>query len=181
MRIITALSILILATNTGFAAPLSKKDVPVEITADSLEVVQPNQTAIFRGAVRVTQGDMNMTSATMTVHYREGKNTENSTQQVGAVSRIEAEGGVLLSTREETVRGEKGVYDVDAGIVRMLNNVVLTRGKNVLKGNNLVYNLNTGKSLLNAGGEPALGDKKAGGDKKTGSGRVKAVFVPEGK
>jgi len=49
-------------------------------------------------------------------------------------------------------------------------NVILTRGKNILRGNALVYNLETGHSIL------STGDSK--GNSSKGNQRVRGVFVP---
>jgi lipopolysaccharide export system protein LptA len=48
---------------------------------------------------------------------------------------------------------------------------VLTRDKNVLKGDRLTYNLATGKSAISGGGAAA---------KSGGKDRVRALFVPDG-
>jgi lipopolysaccharide export system protein LptA len=96
-----------------------------------------------------------------------------------AVKKIEATGSVFLSTPEETASGANGIYDVENNMIYLNDNVVLTRGQNVLKGNHLTYNFTTGKSVLSS----KDGNKAAGsGDPVPGKGkqRVRALFVPEG-
>ena len=131
--------------------------LPIEISADSLEVQQDLQTAIFRGDVDAVQGELNLRADQLTVHYRRGDNGENS------VSRIDAEGNVFLSSPSEMAQGDRGVYDVDADMIELTGSVVLTRGENVIKGNRLTLNLVTGKSKMESGGGE----------------RVKALFVPQ--
>ena len=46
-------------------------DKPIEISADSLEIIQPNKTATFRGNVQAVQGDVVLSASSMTVHYRQ--------------------------------------------------------------------------------------------------------------
>ena len=47
----------------------------------------------------------------------------------------------------------------------------MSSGKNIVKGNKLVYNIVTGKSSLVSGDEPQNGKKRQ---------RVKGVFIPGG-
>ncbi len=156
------------------------RNKPVEISADSLEVLQANQKAVFRGKVEVHQGAVMLTAATMTVYYKQQDATNKdaaSAGAAGAVSRIEADGHVVLTTPEETARGHKGVYDVDGRRVNLQGDVMLTRGKNILKGETLTYNLDTGRSVLGASDNVIDGQQGV----KSGGGRIKALFVPEKK
>ncbi len=165
-----ALIAVTMALATPALAQLSvgkNKDQPIEITADALEVLQSQKKATFSGNVRAAQGDVVLTAQQMVVHYRENEERKGD---MGAVSRIEAVGGVFLTTPEETAQGAKGVYDVDKKTIWLLENVILTRGENVLKGSQLEYSFDTGKSLVTS----KAGDKQ-------GQGRVKAIFVPDKK
>lgn len=164
-------------------APGAKKsdaDQPIEITSDSLEVQQDRQLAIFRGRVQAVQGDMRLTADTVAVTYREQKTQQPPSQQrqrqpsqtdgaMGAITRIDATGNVFVSSPTETAQGLVGVYDVDKRVITLTGQVVLTRDKNVLKGENLVWNLETGVSRLDGGAT-------TGG---APGGRVKGVFVPQ--
>ena len=146
-------------------------DKPVQISADSLEILQPNKTATFNGNVQAVQGGVTLDAAKMTVHYKEATGGAQ-----GAVSRIDATGGVFLATPGETARGSAAVYNLDNKKVVLNGNVVLTRGQNVLKGARLEYSFATGRSIITS----AKGTVAADGT-SSGGGRVKAIFVPEGK
>ena len=50
---------------------------PIEITADSLEVEQANQLAIFEGNVQVVQGNIRMRAAKLVVHYADKSQSKN--------------------------------------------------------------------------------------------------------
>lgn len=174
------LSIWLLAASlsTGAYAQSTGMDSrqPVEINADTLEVRQQENIAIFTGNVIAVQGDTKLKSDQMIVHYRKksGDSGAAATDAMqGAVERIDVNGNVLLSTPEETASGDKGVYQVSKKLVHLNDNVVLTRGKNILKGNALVYDFTTGKSVING---PAV---KSGQTSGTSSGRVRALFVPD--
>lgn len=147
-----------------------QNDKPVEITANSLEVLQSERKAIFKGAVKAVQGDVTLSADEMTVFYKKSGSGEESAGGFGAVSRIEATGNTLLTTPEETASGDKGIYEVDQKKVHLLGNVELTRDKNILRGTRLEYSFATGRSLVTS-------DTKAG---ESSGGRVRAIFVPKG-
>jgi lipopolysaccharide export system protein LptA len=142
--------------------------LPIEITSDSLEVVQDEQIATFLGNVDAVQGDLVLTSDELRVHYRGSGEAAGVT--AGSIRRIEAMGNVFLSSPEETAQGDFGVYDVDGALLTLEGSVVLTRDENVVRGQRLEIDLATGRSQMfaavpsTAGGTPGQ--------------RVKAVFVP---
>ncbi len=146
------------AADFGFKHDSSQ---PIEITADALDVAQEDQTAIFSGNVVAIQGELRLGSDNLRVYYRGG---DARTAGQGAISRLDAIGAVAVSSPRETATGEWGVYDVDGGQITMGGKVVLTRGENVLRGERLVIDLESGKSRI-------VGAKEGGG-------RVKGLFVP---
>ncbi len=152
------------APSPGQLAPERAYDtgLPIEITADTLEVQQNPGVAIFRGNVDAVQGELNLRADMLTVYYRKGQDGKN------AISLIEAEGNVFLSSPSEMAQGEKGVYNIDANTIELNGAVVLTRGENVIRGNRLVLNLATGQSKMESG--IARAGKRE---------RVKALFVPK--
>ena len=147
--------------------PLSNlnPDNPIEITADSLEVKQDENIAIFRGNVDALQGEMRLHADELTVHYR---SVEGGGSGVNAIGRIDAAGSVFITSSGETAQGEIGVYDVENNLITLTKNVVLTRGENVIRGNRLVLNLTTGQSRVDGGV-----------DASRSGGRVRSLFVPK--
>lgn len=147
--------------------PLSGLDTdkPIEISADSLEVKQDENIAIFTGNVDALQGDIRLRASQLTVHYRSGEGGEAG---VNAISRIDASGSVFITSGRETAQGETGVYDVENSLITLIQNVVLTRGENVIRGNRLVLDLVTGQTRVD-GGESG---PRSGG-------RVRSLFVPK--
>ena len=182
------------------AGDKNRKKEPIEVTSDTLEVFQQENRAVFSGHVVAIQGDTRLKADTMTIFYNppkdqqagpDGKKNkptpkpEAKPEEKGAVKppsdavkKIDVKGSVFLSTPEETASGDNGTYDVENNMIFLNDNVVLTRGQNVLKGSHLTYNFSTGKSVLTS----APGDKAAGSsDAVPGQGkqRVRALFVPE--
>ena len=181
------------ASSTPAAAPAAPKasteilgsgfqrdsDQPVNISADSLDVAQDAKTATFTGNVEIIQGELRLKAAVVVVHYR-SKDEEaaapatkkpatgsatGSGSNASEISRLEAKTDVFLSSPTQTAQGDWADYDVVKGEVTMGGKVVLTRGKNVLKGTALALDLNTGRSRLTA--EAGQG------------GRVQGLFIPK--
>ncbi|MSP68415.1 MAG: lipopolysaccharide transport periplasmic protein LptA [Alphaproteobacteria bacterium] len=138
---------------------------PIEINADTLEVKQDERVAEFVGNVNAIQGNIVLRAEKMVVHYRQAGDG-----RPGTFSRIDVVGDVFIATPEETAQGLRGVYDADRRTVDLFGSVVLTRGENVIRGDKLVLNLETGKSKIE-------GQAKGAGN----PGRVRGYFVPERK
>lgn len=158
------------ATDAPSPAAKYKSNEPIEITADALEVFQAENRAVFTGHVVAVQGKTKLKSEKMVVHYR--PSGEKSIAQQDAIKKIEVMGSVFLSTPEETASGATGLYDVENHKIHLNDNVVLTRGKNVLKGDKLTYDFETGKSVVTGGA-----NVQTGGGKE----RVRALFIPDEK
>jgi len=175
----------LLGAAAGFAqnSPIAMDSKqPIEVASDTLEVLQNEKKAIFTGNVIATQGNIKMRGMTMTIFYRETSAAgtgEGGAQPAAApagsdalgkgIYRIEAEGNVIFTTPTEIAEGKKAVYDVDAQTITLEGDVTLTRGKNILKGTAMTYNLATGRSVLSSAGA------------KPGTGRVRGLFVPNEK
>ena len=169
-------SFLIAAPMVAHAEGKHDTNKPISINSDSLEVYQQENKATFIGHVVAVQGEVHLKADKMTVHYRQqsgGSKKSDSSGSQGAIDRIEVEGNVFMSTPEETASGDHGVYLVSDKNIDLKDNVVLTRGKNVLKGDHLVYNMETGKSVVSSG--KGVATQTSGGKKE----RVRALFVPD--
>jgi lipopolysaccharide export system protein LptA len=120
---------------------------PIEITSDSLEVRQGEQVAIFTGDVVAGQGTLRLSAERVEVFYDE----DREGGETGAIRRMRAEGGVMLSNGSETAEGAWGEYDVDEGVMRMGGDVTLTQGQNAISGENLVIDLDAGTGRVEGG------------------------------
>lgn len=148
------------------------RDKPIQIDAATLEMRDKDKAATFSGNVKVVQGDTTMRSKTLVVFY------DNDQQPAGAknaamksstpgptgsssIRKLEAKGGVTVTQKDQTVTGDRGVFDMRANTVTMFGNVLLTKEKNVLQGDRLIVDLTTGVSRVEV-------DSKEG--------RVKGIF-----
>jgi lipopolysaccharide export system protein LptA len=142
------------------------KDQPVKIQADKLEVRDKDKVATFTGNVHVTQGDTEMRSRVLVVYYEDVGGKPGAPNAAGAkaapaaasgdqqqIRWIEATGGVRVTQRDQTAVGDKGTFDMRSNLVTLIGNVVVTRAKDVVRGERLMLDLNTGVSRI----EPAAG------------------------
>jgi lipopolysaccharide export system protein LptA len=72
------------------------------------------------------------------------------------ISRIDAQGNVLVSSLEQIARGDTGIYNVDTGIATLIGNVTITKGETELKGRYGVVDLNNNVSQLLSSPPPEL-------------------------
>ncbi|MDI4659047.1 organic solvent tolerance protein OstA [Xanthobacter autotrophicus] len=141
----------------GFA---KNRDQPVRINADSLEVRDKDKVAVFSGNVLVTQGDTTLRSKDLMVYY-EGSVAQQAggeqasgvdPSQKGQIRKLEAVGGVVVKTKEQTATGDSGVFEMKTNTVTLVGKpVVLTQGPNVIRGQKLVVDLVSGVSKFEGG------------------------------
>ena len=101
--------ILLLIASQAFAAsglPSMNSKAPISIDADSLEVLQKDQVALFSGNVVATQADTQIRANTMKVFYGTGQSSDSNAPKI---SKIEVNGNVLIKTKAETAQGGKYV------------------------------------------------------------------------
>jgi lipopolysaccharide export system protein LptA len=69
-------------------------------------------------------------------------------------------------TPDQRVRGNKAVYEADTTTITMTGDVVAVQGQNVLRGDKMVFNTDTGQGQMIGGG-------------KGGKNRPRGVFYPK--
>jgi lipopolysaccharide export system protein LptA len=136
------------------------RDQPVQIEAASLEVRDKDKVATFSGNVHVIQGDTDLRSKTLVVFYEEdnpgAKTGGIKAAQPGPggssqIKRLEANGSVLVTQKDQTATGDKGVFDMRTNTITLMGNVVISQGQNVLRGERLVVDRATGVSRMEGG------------------------------
>lgn len=156
------------------------RDEPVHIESNTLEVRDKDKVATFSGDVRVKQGDTNMRSRDLVVFYEQEGGASSGAQSGGKpmqaaaagpggsqkIKRLEARGDVVVTQKDQTATGETGIFDMKTNTVTLTGNVVMTQGKNVLRGDKLMVDLTTGVSRVESG--------------KNSRGRVQGLFLPSG-
>jgi lipopolysaccharide export system protein LptA len=168
------------------------RDQPIQIEAATLEMRDKKKEATFSGNVKVVQGDTTMTSKILVVFYDSNSppasgappdananaSTKAAAKQPAAppmqsatpgpggsssIRRLEAKGNVVVTQKDQVVTGETAVFDTKTNLVTMLGGVILTQGKNVLRGDRLMVDMTTGVSRV-----------------ESDSGRVQGLFQSSG-
>jgi lipopolysaccharide export system protein LptA len=140
-------------------------NAPVDFAADRIEVQDKANRAVLAGNVHVTQGNIVLDAARMTVAY--------SGQMQGgkpSVQRLDASGGVTVRSPDQTARGNFGIYDLNRKLITMLGAVTLIQGTNTVRGGRLVIDLNSGRSVMDgsAVGSGSSGTTPGAGGRVTG-------------
>ncbi len=156
------------------------RDQPIQIEAATLEMRDKKKEATFSGNVKVVQGDTTMTSKTLVVFYdstpaaapaANAKAAKSAPMPAAApgpggsssIKRLEARGSVVVTQKDQVVTGETAVFDTRTNLITMLGGIVLTQGKNVLRGDRLMVDMTTGVSRV-----------------ESDSGRVQGLFQSSG-
>lgn len=119
----------------------------VDISADELEV--QNNTCIFtwRGRAEATRGQARLFADVMLAHFRPKAAAKGGpgAAACGDLLRIEAHGSVrYITARGQRVRGDDGLYDPTTEDVTITGDVVAVDGQNVLRGERMTFNNETG-------------------------------------
>ena len=195
--ILTALAVLALAAparaqqpHPAAAPPFQgagqNQDQPVQIEAATLEVRDKNKQATFSGNVQVTQGDTTMHCQSLVVFYGQeaglggdgaaataaAKASPGMPQGAQNIRRIEARGGVTVTTKDQNASGDLGVYDLKTKTITLSGNVVVSQGQNVIHGERVVVETTTGYARVESAGS---NNAVAG---VPGPSRVRALIQP---
>jgi lipopolysaccharide export system protein LptA len=129
---------------------------PVDISADRGEAQDRADRVVFAGNVVVKQEELTLRTARLTVAYSNNNGID--------INRIDASGGVVVTSPSETARGDFGVYDLDEGLITLVGNVRLDRSGSFLSGGRLTIDLDSGRAVMDGG----LRGVNQGGGRVTG-------------
>ena len=116
---------------------------PIDVDAARLEAQDRADRAIFSGNVVVRQGTLTLRTARLTLAYANTNGID--------VNRIDASGGVVISSPSETARGDFAVYDLNSRLITMVGHVRLERRGSFLNGGRLTLDLDTGRAVMDGG------------------------------
>ncbi|MDE2603805.1 MAG: LPS ABC transporter substrate-binding protein LptA [Bradyrhizobium sp.] len=80
-----------------------------------------------------------------------------------SIKRLEARGNVVVTQKDQVVTGKTAVFDTKTNLITMVGGVILTQGRNVLRGDRLMVDMTTGVSRV-----------------ESDSGRVQGLFQSSG-
>lgn len=161
-----------IAIVTGKALKLTTA-TDVVTARDSLEWYDDKQVAVARGDAVAVREDKRIRADVLTAHMTKNKTKPAETMPpakpanreaaakpgaaagpLGAsegdsrISRVDAQGNVVVANATDIARGDYGVYNADTGIVTLLGNVTITRGQNTIRGQYAVVDLNNNVSRM---------------------------------
>ena len=116
---------------------------PIDVDAARLEAQDRADRAIFSGNVVVRQGTLTLRTARLTLAYANTNGID--------INRIDASGGVVITSPTETARGDFAVYDLNSRLITMVGNVRLERNGSFLNGGRLTLDLDTGRAVMDGG------------------------------
>ncbi|MEB8389269.1 lipopolysaccharide transport periplasmic protein LptA [Rhodobacteraceae bacterium KMM 6894] len=137
-------------TQVAFGNVSQDSSLPVEVTADALDVDQNDGTAIFTGNVLIGQGEMRLSAPRVLVVYMEDQS---------GIDRLQATGGVTLVSGQDAAEASRADYNVQTGMIEMRGDVLLVQGRSALTAEMMTVDTKAGTARM--------------------SGRVKTVLQPE--
>ncbi|HKL06171.1 MAG TPA: LptA/OstA family protein [Roseovarius sp.] len=137
-------------SQVAFGNTQQDSSLPVEVTAETLDVNQTDNTAVFTGNVVIGQGEMRLSAPRVLVVYKADQS---------GIQRLEARGGVTIVSGQDAAEGSEADYNIDSGIIELRGDVLLVQGPQALTSDKMLV------------------DTRAGTARMTG--RVKTVLQPE--
>lgn len=145
---------LALSMITPQAGAQSPRNAQIQVEADTIDYRPQERIALLSGNAVVVQNGTVLRSNILRITYQ-----ANGQQ----IDRVQADQEVFFSRDDQRVRGDRGVLDAETNTVTITGNVVVTQGRNVLQGHQLVFNTLTNASTM-----------------RGADGRVRAVFFQDG-
>lgn len=160
---IFAAAVVTVALAAPAMAQLSSGGGPISYSADNLEYTDNQRQLVLTGNVDVTQGDSRLQSDKLTLFFAAGaQGAGGNALGTGDIERIIAEGQVYYRRPEQVARGNRAVYEVSSDSVTFTGNVVVASDENVMRGETLVLEIGSGRTVFRPGS----------------TGRVQGVFRP---
>jgi len=115
------------------------RDAPVEVTSESLNVNQNDNTAVFEGDVVVAQGEMRLAAPRVLVVYLEDQS---------GIERLEATGGVTLVSGEDAAEAARADYNITTGMIELRGDVLLVQGESAITGDEMLVDTEAGTARV---------------------------------
>jgi len=122
---------------------LANEVVPVDIVADEMQWNDNNKIAYAIGNAIATQGEKKISADKLIVHLDKGEDNNE-------IILIEAEGNVIFNNEKEVATGKIAKYNFIENNIIIENTVTLKKDDNIMKGEFLIMDLNTGVSQISS-------------------------------
>jgi lipopolysaccharide export system protein LptA len=169
-------------------AQLSRNRGPIAYSADNLEYNDHDRRMVLTGNVDVLQNDARLQANKLTLYFRPSVKVEPGAGSTpasapassaapagpagppslgsGDIERMVAEGDVHVVRPSQKARGDQAVYEASTDTVTFTGNVVISSDENVIRGETLVMEIGSGRSILKPAEKPGE--------------RVRGVLRPKG-
>ena len=154
-KILLALLAACFFTSSAWAAPLPGADsnLPVDVTADSMEYSADKNTVVFHGNVEATRGDFKMWSDKLILVLKgkgnkDDKKASSMANASGDLDRVIAEKNVRFKNGVQHGSSDKATFFAQKNILVLEGDPVLHDGDNSIRGNVIRYFLNENRSVI---------------------------------
>jgi len=146
---------------------------PVDVVADNLETSNSGCTYTWTGNAEALQDNARIRADKLVIinkagSAKPGKSSSGGAGNCGDMDRMEAHGNVYYVRPGQRVRANDAVYEAGSTVITMTGDVVAVRDQNVLRGDKMVFNTDTGQGQV-------VGTSKGRGAKD----RPRGVFYPK--
>lgn len=143
----------------------ANQNVPIHIEADRMESNSSKNMVAFTGNVEAKQGDLVINAERMTVYYREPTGKKKfSSGNSQKIEKIVADGNVGIARGEMSAAGDRAEFRASDNKVKLIGNTRVWQGNNLVTGNMIDIDLETGTSIVERSREKGE--------------RVKGIFYP---
>ena len=168
-----------LAALVALAAPAAAQiatnsKAPVDVVGDVLETSNHGCTYTWTGNAEALQDKARIRADKLMIINQVGSSKPGKSAgsanagNCGDMERMEAHGNVYMVQPDQRVRANDAVYEAGSTTITMTGDVVAVRGQNVLRGDKMVFNTDTGQGQV-------VGTAKGRGAKD----RPRGVFYPQ--
>jgi len=113
---------------------------PISVKAET--ATYKSGLTVLNGTVDVTQGAARIESDEMYIYREVSKDDAGGSLRLGALSEIDARGNFRYTAPDNTVTGNRGVYNQITGVMTVTGNVRVTQPSgNIIKSERLTYNV----------------------------------------
>lgn len=166
---------------------------PVDVDADTLDVLDQSKVAVFKGSVVAKQGAFVIRAAELTARYSGQAGlglaqapAPGAPKQGTQLTKIEARQKVVITSSDgRTASGDWADFDVKGNTAIVGGKVVVSQGQSVVEGTRLLIDMTTGQSRFEVD-EGQAGNAASAQASPTcpegqvcSKGRVRAVFYPK--
>lgn len=142
----------------------SGSDAPVEITADTaLEWLRDEKQYVARGRALAQQGEISIGAEVLRAHYRDDGSGGTD------IWKLDAEGGVFISSPPHRASGARGWYDIKTGVAVLTGGdlKLVTPTETIRAKDRFEYHTDSGKLLALGGAEAVRGADRLEADTLT--------------